>query len=348
LATVVKDGKWPKITQTQIAEIAPLKDGKPDLYNHLPTRFVTKEESEARGWTYFYIGDACRYGHKAPRFVSNPRMCVDCHRARESRAAIGGKAEGEYDKKALRPYSQPVRNHAVAATLTPLEPDTQEKRFLAQYAELRDFARAAQACGRTEGDFQARLSYSEVFRKAVHTLEADCGLQRTPTLLDTFDWTDDKRATLLRIYVDTGDIATARAAVQVSNYHFLKELEANPQFAAEYVEAEKLAERFVGEIGVSQAIKGDTRLLQRYLANVRPDQFGETSKVRVDLNVTEKLTDEQLNARFTQAIRQLGGRAREIVDAEFYELDAPAEVEAVGIDGNESSAGQPQSNLDLV
>lgn len=342
------DGAWPKLTMAQIAGVAPLRDGRPDMYNHLPTRFVTQDEATSREWKYFYIGDACRYGHKAPRFVSNPRMCVDCHRTREGRVAIGGKAEAEYDKKALKPHSQPVTKTSSAKPIAPLEPDTLEKQFLVKYAELRDFAHAAQAIGRVEGDFRARLSYSAVFRDAVHLLEADCGLQRTPTLLDTFEWTDDKRATLLRLYVDTGDIALARAAVQVSNYHFLKEMDSNTQFAADYVEAEKLAERFVGELGVSQAIKGDTRLLQRYLSNVRPEQFGETSKMRVDLNVTEKLTDDQLNARFAQAFRQLGGSARQIVDAEFYELEPPAEAEDLGSDGSPGQAGQPTSNLDLV
>ena len=344
----MKDGQYPKLMPDQLALIAPLKDGKPDLYSHLPTRFITKEEAIFRGWKYFYLGDTCKYGHRATRFVSNIHLCVDCHRIREGRLAMGGKAEPIADPRSLVSKKETRKSPVLTRADIPAEPDKQEKAFLVKYAELKDFAQAANACGCSEADFLARLSYSELFREAVRRLEADCSLAHIPTLLDVFEWTDDKRATLLRIYVDTGDITEARKAVQVSNYHFIRELETNLEFAADYAEAEKLAERLIGEIGVSQAKRGDTRLLQRYLANVRPEQFGETSKVRVDLNVTEKLTDEQLNARFAQAVRQLGGRLPDVIDAEFRELESPGETKALGVDRDPHPAGQPQSNLDLV
>lgn len=348
----MKDGQYPKLMADALAAVAPLKDGRPDLYNHLPSRFITIEEAKFRGWKYFYIGDGCKYGHKAPRFVSNPRMCVDCHRTREGRLTMGGKLEALADPHTGWTKPAPVKDTKKSAPaarqIILAEPDKLEKAFLVEYAKLKDFSLAAQACGRVEADFLARLSYSEVFREAIRRLEEDCGLQHIPTLLDECDWNDDKRATLLRVYVDTGDITAARSAVQVSNYHFIKELETNLEFATEYAEAQILAEKYVGEVGVSQAMRGDTRLLQRYLANVRPDQFGETSKVRVDLNVTEKLTDEQLNARFAQAVRQLGGRTKDTVDAEFCELEPPREVEALGVDRDPSPTRQPESNLDLV
>lgn len=349
----IAEGEWPKLVPDQAAAIAPLRDGVPDLYNHTPTRFVPLTEAKARGWTLFYIGESCRWGHVAPRYVSNPRMCVDCHRTREGKATIGAKGNKEYSGK-LKPHKQPLRlgdsggANAVAVMPSAPEPDALEKKFLTEYAKLRDFASAAAMCGRHEAEFLGRLSYNHIFRAAVNQLEADNGLSRTLSLGEDFEWTDDKRATLLRVYVDTGDIAVARAAVQVSNYHFLKELEFNPGFAEDYAEVEKLANRVVGEIGVSQAIRGDSRLLQRFLSNVVPERFGENSKVKVDLNVTEKLTDEQLTLRFEQAIRQLGGKVNGILDAEFQVVNTPAEAPTARIARDENPPRQPQSNLDLV
>jgi len=75
--------------QIDNSSIAPCKKGIPDLYNHLPSRVVTLVEAKARGWTYYYEEAVCLHGHIAPRYVSNPRMCVDCHRAAKNRRLIG-------------------------------------------------------------------------------------------------------------------------------------------------------------------------------------------------------------------------------------------------------------------
>ena len=44
LITAFRWGKWPPIKPETVA---PLRDGRPDMYNHTPTRFVSKEEAKA-------------------------------------------------------------------------------------------------------------------------------------------------------------------------------------------------------------------------------------------------------------------------------------------------------------
>jgi hypothetical protein len=349
--------KWPAIDPSTVA---PVKDGRPDLYNHLPTRFVTKDEAAARGWKYFYVGDACRYGHRAPRFVSNPRMCVDCHRVRDGRLPMGGKAEAEYDKRTLRPYAQPVRDGSSTSqptrAIVPVEPDTLEKRFLVKYAELKDFAKAAIDVGRSEAEFLGRLSYSKVFRDAVHQLEQDCGLSRTPSFTEDFEWTDDKRVVLMRVYVDTGDLLKAMRSIGVTNYHFERELRDNPDFRAGMEEAEELANKQLDREAVSMAKAGDSRLLQRVLAAKMPETWGD--RVNVNMNVTQKLTDDQLTARLAQSLtklERLAGAgiiqltsAPEVVEAEFSPVDPPGETAAPGDAGCPAAPDRTQSNSDLV
>ncbi len=314
---------WPQVDP---ASIAPLKDGKPDLYNHMPTRFIPQDEAQARKWTFFYMGESCRWGHQAPRYVSNPRMCVDCHRTRDGRPTIGVKGNKEY-AGSLKPYAQPNRAPGTvsAGSVAPAvprgqEPDALEKRFLIEYARLKSFAGAAQECGRHESEFLGRLSYNKVFRDAVHTLEVDNGLSRTASLDEDFEWTDDKRVILMRLYINTGDLAQAMKGIGVTNYHYEKELEENTDFRSDMERAEELAWRQVDRQAISGALAGDSRLLQRVMAG-NIEKYNE--RIKVDMNVTQKLTDDQLNARLVQGLAQLEKIGHKIllpasvVDADF-------------------------------
>lgn len=345
---------WPDIDPSTVA---PLRDDKPDLYNHMPTRFVSQTESKARGWTFFYAGESCRWGHQAPRYVSNPRMCVDCHRVRDGRLPIGVKGSKEY-AGSLKPYSQPplragVSNTAVTPVAPrPLEPDSLEKRFLVEYAKCRDFALAAKACGRHEAEFLGRLSFDKIFRDAVNLLEQENGLSRTLSLSEDFEWNDDKRNVLMRTYINTGDLARAMKSISVSNYHYQREMEENNEFRADMEKAETLALRQMDLHAISSALDGDSRLLQRVMAGNMPEKYGE--RVKMDINMTQKLTDDQLNAKLAQALtrlEQLGTKIllpAPIVDAEF-EVDGPnGQAETVGDHRDEAPSSGTQSNLDLV
>jgi hypothetical protein len=326
------------------------------MYNHMPTRMVSKDEAAARGWTFFYVGESCRWGHMAPRYVTNPRMCVDCHRTRDGRVTIGAKGNKEYEGK-LKPYAQPVRTPGVVSAGTApslsraAEPDPLERKFLTEYAKLKSFALAAKECGRHEAEFLGRLSYDKVFRDAVHQLEIDNGLSRTASLSEEFEWTDDKRVALMRLYINTGDLAQAMKGIGVSNYHYEKELEENPEFRSDMEKAEELAWRQVDRQAISGALAGDSRLLQRVMSG-NIEKYNE--RLKVDLNVSQKLTDDQLNTRLAQGLarlEQLGHQIRlpaPVVDAEFEVDGETGQDEVVGDGGDPTPPDRTQSNLDLV
>lgn len=329
--------------------VAPLRDGAPDLYNYMPTRVVSKTEAEERGWRFFYVDEVCRYGHRAPRYVKAPRTCVDCHRLKNNRQPIGAKGAAEY-LTSPRPYAerkvQAPQTTGVAVTPKPAEPDGLEKRFLTEYVRTGNFDVAAEALGYEPAVFKGRLSYSVVFREAVEKLESDNGLLRTPSILESYEWTEDKRATLLRVYIDTGDIAVARASVGVSNFYLLKELDENPEFQNDFEKAKDMADKVLDEIGVSQARRGDNKLLTRLLSNVAPARFGENSKVKVDLNVAETRTDEQLRADIVREL--LKGRDRSVVDVVCIPVEPQRVIAASREDPYEEPAGQMEPNSDLL
>jgi hypothetical protein len=239
----------------------------------------------------------------------------------------------------------------VVVPARPLEPSDQEKRFLVAYARTKDFDAAAHDMNTDGAVFRARLSYSAVFREAVNALEAQLGMSHTLQLDENFDWTEDKRAILIRVYIDTGDLGLARDAIQVSNYHFQRELQENGEFAATLADAEPLANRILDEHAIRKAKNGDSRLLDRVLTAKLPEY---AQKLKMDVNVTEKLTDDQINARFNQLVGQLislGGAKQLLppaVDAEFRESGSSDEAQDDGDSGGEGPSHGPASNSDLL
>ena len=161
----------------------------------MPTRFVSKEEAEYRGWKQFYTGETCRWGHQAPRYVNNIYICVDCERVRNHQLPIGVKGPPSGETRGNKPVDRGVSK---AVTVLQTEPDALDKLFLTEYVKTKSFAEAAKACGRTEPEFLGRLSWNKIFRDAVNQLESDNGLARTPSMLEDYEWTEYKRAVLLR------------------------------------------------------------------------------------------------------------------------------------------------------
>lgn len=351
-----KDGTWPECDPSTVAPLN--KDGKPDLLNHMPTRFISKAEAEARFWKLFYTGESCKYGHRAPRYVSNA-LCVDCKRLKEGKTAIGIKGEAAFDgPQPQRTYYPPRTTAVAAAQVSPPEPDALEKAFLVHYAEKKIFKQAAELAGRTEAEFLGRLSWNKTFRDAVHLLEQDIGIARTASLSEEFDWTDEKRAVLVRVYVDTADLQLAMRSVGVTNYHFERELDENSIFREDLEKAEALALRAFDREAISRSLKGDSRLFQHALKAVLPDKWGEKS--RVDFNVTQKLTDTQLDARlalifkrFDDLAARTGGAIHllgpaEAIDAEFTDAEPQAEDGTARSDGGEAPPAGTSPNSDLV
>ncbi len=335
-------------------EIAPLnKEGQPDLMNYMPTRFVPLDEAKQRGWSHFYEGAPCRYGHRAPRYVSNPRMCVDCFRISRGKTVLtASPVSSDVEYKKPRDYTQ--RKQALAALpatsatpplapVGPLEPDRLEKRFLADYADVRDLDAAAQRSGMTAAQIIARMSWSKVFAEAVAALEERLSLNHIDVPSGPFEWTDEKRQRLIEIYVDTGDIATARDSIRVTPSEYFRELERNPAFSAMYAEAEPLAINALEERAQQLALAGNDKLLQKVLAAKKPEY---RERVQMDMSVTEKLTDEQLNAQLS---RLVGRYAEGIFDAEFTVVnESRGQAKALTHAAGEGSEEQAEPNSDLL
>lgn len=342
-----KSGSVPKYADCDPATIAPLNsDGHPNLYQYMPTRLVPKAEAEQKGWGTFYEGTPCRHHHIAPRYVSNPRLCVDCDRVKKGKATIGGVKQGGTPDYA--PYTQRKRKvgetgTSVVTAVVPIEPDRQEKRFLEAYAELKDFDKACDKSGTTFAQMMSRMSYSAVFKTAVNALELQLNMRQTPPPPEFFEWTDDKRDRLIQVFVDTGEMATARDSIRVTPSEYYAELERNPDFATAIKDAELLAFRALEDVAVSLAVRGNDKLLAKIMAAKMPEY---RERVSMDLNVTEKsLTDEQLRANILRLVKV--GHQR-IIDANFSVVEPQRAISAEPPTGGSGASSQPEPDLDLL
>jgi len=341
-------GKWPKINPETVA---PLRDGRPDLYNYQPTRFVSKDEAKARGWKLFWTGEVCVTGHRAARYVSNSSVCTDCQRIEKGKVPVYGKGVPELEAARRRNYTQ--KNTAPAAG--PPVPSTAEKRFLEKYAELKDFALAAESLGRTESEFLAILSWNTTFREAVNRLEESMGIGRTQQVTDEFDWTDDKQRVFLITYANTADVKQALRSVGATNVQFHKELSSNSDFQRGFDDAHQIARNVFDHAASASAVKGDARMLGRIAANMFPEKFGENLKV--DLNVKQNLSLDQAHAQITSLLSRFdrqgllpAARAADesAIEAE-YQLLEPAGVDETYPDPEpESADAGSDPNSDLV
>ncbi len=329
------------LTDADIAAIAPIKDGQPDCYNYMPTRMIPLDEAQQRGWSTFYDGRVCRYGHQAPRYVSNVHKCVDCHRISRGKEAISGRSSlaveqpRKYEKKA----------EMAVGTVKTVEPDNFEKRFLTEYAAVKDLDRAAKLVNSSAAQIHSRLSYSKVFRDATNDLEQRLNIRPTVPETSEYKWDEDKRARLLTVFIDSGDIATARDAIGVTASEWYKELARNPVFSAQYDEAYPLAMNSLEERAKQLALAGNDKLIGVVLKAEKPGKY--TERVNMNLNVTEKLTSDQLLARIRQQLTVAAQLYRSpIIDAQFTEPQR-----AIGVSGELDSAeseSQSQSNSDLL
>lgn len=341
-------GKWPKIKPETVA---PLRDGKPDLFNYMPTRFVSKDESKARGWTHFWTGEICVTGHRAARYVSNPSECTDCHRISQGKLPVYGKGVPELEAARKRNYTQKNTQTIVG----PPVPSTAEKRFLEQYASLKDFSLAADACGRNEAEFLAILSWNTVFRDAVNRLEESLGITRTQSVSAEFDWTDDKKRSFLITYANTADMKQALRSVGATNVQFHKELSDNADFQHDFDDASQIARSVFDHAASAAATKGDARMLGRIAANFFPDKFGETTKM--DLKVTQNMTLDQAHAQLTHLLSRFDRQgllpAAETTDDVVAEVEyrdvEPAGDDEIGADSESARADDGSDpNSDLV
>lgn len=341
-------GKWPKIKPESVA---PLRDGKPDMYNHQPTRFVSKDEAKARGWKHFWTGEICVTGHRAARYVANGSVCIDCYRIERGQLPVYGKGVPELEAARRRAYTQ---KNTAPVTGSP-QPNYAEKLFLQKYAELKDFALAADACGRSEAEFLAILSWNETFREAVNRLEESLGVARSQQVTADFDWTDDKRRSFLITYANTADMRGALRSVGATNVQFHKELADNGEFQKDFDDATQIARSVFDHAASASAAKGDARMLGRIAANFFPEKFGENLKV--DLNVKQNLTLDQAHAQLTTLLSRFDRQGLlttaaavedAVIEAEYRDAEPAGNDEADQDPEPESADAGSDPNSDLV
>jgi hypothetical protein len=339
-------GKWPKIKPETVA---PLRDGRPDFYNHRPTRFVSRDEAKARGWKHFWTGDVCVTGHRAARYVANGSICVDCQRVERGQIPVYGKGVPELEAARRRNYTQ---KNTVAQ---PAQPSSAEKLFLTKYAELKDFGLAADACGRNESEFLAILSWNELFRESVNRLEESLGVTRTQAVTEFFEWSDLKRRTLLLTYANTADMKGALRSIGVTNVQFHRELADNAEFQRDFDEATQVARAVFDHAAAASATKGDARMLGRIAANLFPEKYGENLKM--DLNVKQNLSLDQAHAQLTHLLSRFSRQGLlpsaeaaddVVVEAEYRVVEPAGDDETSPDTEPESADPGPDPNSDLV
>lgn len=317
---------YPELTLDAIKHIAPInRTGGPDLYNHMPTRMVPVEEAKARKWGYCFIGNPCRYGHVAPRYTSNPRKCVDCTRLKVGKGTIGEKSGITHrdGKKGTGNASGVIVN-----VQKPDQIDAWERKFLEAYAYHKDFLAACEAVGVKESQIEARLSYSGSFRTSYAALEERLGIKKVNSS-EGFIWTKEKHDKLIEVYINTGDLATARDSIGVTPFEYFQELSRSPVFAERKAEADPLAYLALEERAMQLALAGNDKLLTKILSVKKPEY---RENIKVDMNVTEKLDDRQLNARLFRLLDKL---RPQLIEARVVEATETRAIAAPGASGRD-------------
>jgi hypothetical protein len=293
---------YPPIADVTEALGVPLTErGHPDMRNFVPTRFVPLAESQARGWSLYWTGAACRYGHMAARSTSNPKICSDCVRVKEGKPAIYPKSRVQEFRTLTKDSAGPAVTQAAApvAPPAPPEPSSADKRFLSSYAEHRDLTAAAQAVGSTAALIAGRRSHDTALDTAMAKLECDLSIPKyTPppriTNADAFPWTAELERQFCRRYVDCGLIEQVRAELSVSASDFYDHVQRSSEFAALVEQARPFAKETLKERALEDAKRGNDKLLRALEADSAADGFTDRvtgrkvaylnpDKVRADL-----------------------------------------------------------------
>jgi hypothetical protein len=328
---------YPDLSLDAIKAIAPInRAGGPDLYNHMPTRMVPVEEAKARGWGYCFAAAPCRYGHVAPRYTSNPRKCVDCTRLKAGKGTIGERTGLDNHN-----FKNTNKRNVIVRVEKPEEVDAWERRFLESYAYHKEFTAACEAAKVTESQIESRIAYSAPFKKAYHALEERLGVKKVNSS-EGFIWTKDKHDKIIEVYINTGDLATARDSIGVTPFEYFQELARNAVFSERLKEADPLAHLALEERAIQLALAGNDKLLTKVLSVKKPEY---RENIKVDMNVTEKLDERQISARLFRLLDKLRPPVIEIECIPVAETRAIAASGASGRDGSEEESKETRPVL---
>jgi len=223
----------------------------------------------------------------------------------------------------------------------PEEVDAWERRFLEAYAYHKEFKAACEAAKTTEAQVESRIAYSAPFKKAYYALEERLGIKKVPEN-ENFIWTDAKYSKLIEVYINTGDLATARDSIGATPFEYFNELARNPAFAARIKEADPFAHEALVERARQLALAGNDKLLTLVLGVVKPEY---KPSAKIEMNVTEKLDDRQLNARLSRLLDKLRPTVIEVTDVTVAETRAIAAPGAFGGAGPEEESEEDRPVL---
>lgn len=246
---------------------------QPNLRDFVPSRFVPESEAKARGWSMFYDGRACRYGHQAAAYVSNSRRCSDCVRVKAGLEPIYPKSRAQEFFSAA--HVEKIRDAKLGITpaaaqpqppAAPREPSPKEQKFLESLALTGEFKSAAESAGMSRGQIEARASVDPTFKSALTDLCERLSIPWTnPTVTESakgFAWTDAIEKQLIRRYIDSGLIESARQELGISASDYQQRLTDNPDFAAAIDAARTPARETLKERALQAADRGNDRLLK--------------------------------------------------------------------------------------
>lgn len=264
---------------------------QPNLRDFVPTRFVPETEAKARGWSMFYDGRACRFGHQAARYVSNDRRCSDCLRLKAgqepiypaSRAQTFFSAEHAAKIRDSKLGITPVAAVQQPQPAAPREPSRKEQAFLEALAMTGEFDAAAQSAGMSRGQVEARASVDSVFKVALVDLCERHGIPWTRAAdPKAFAWTAAIEKQFVDRFVDTGLLEQARTDLGISASVYQQHLTESPDFAGMVDAARPPARETLKERALHAADRGNDRLLKSLENDLEEDfvRMPDGSKVR--------------------------------------------------------------------
>lgn len=268
--------------------------GHPDLRNHVPARFVTLEEAAQNGWSLFYDGRACRFGHQSARAVSNVDRCTDCERVRSGKAPIYPQARHQNFHKLTAPPKDAAAPVVIQQPAAP-ELSAADTRFLKAYVDHRDLALAAKAVGCTPSQILSRRTPGSLLDAAMSKHETDLSIPKyqPPPIArapESYNWTADIENHLIDLWIDGGLLQNALDQLAIRPSEFYKHVERSPTFASKVEQAKPLALQTARH---------------RFLASQDDKMIRVLESMAGDETPSARLTNAQLDARVLRGVTEM-------------------------------------------
>lgn len=167
-----------------------------------------------------------------------------------------------------------------------------------------------------------------------------------------FEWNDEKRRLLFVAYVNSGNLIKSLGVINAQPYHLIAELKKNPSFRAEFDAVKLDVEQVYLWMAEGSAANGNERSLLQMASSKFPDQFGQRSKV--DLNVNQQMNPGALRAEIANLLSTIGRAGvrtigpADVVDGEYSVIEPAGAIEAPPAVGEQGLLDQPHEFSDLV